>query len=260
MVKAVLFDLDGTLVDSEEKIKNDFVQAFAAFGEVFDKSIMRLGTARASFSADRLVELKRAKSLKEHGRDLTSDEISALRAQFIVLFERIFSDWTEAIKQKTVQLFPETIDVLEKLKKTGFKMLVVSRSTAEAARAKIVGLGLSSYFPKQYVVPIAQKRELRSRTKSFGYLEALSEEALAAGFASAANAAGTVSHLFIIGDRTEDMLAGEAIRRWAAKKPMYKNTKIVTILVNRTGASSSKYSDVAVKDLREALEVIERAA
>ncbi len=240
MVKAVLFDLDGTLIDSERKLLVDLNATFAQMGEIYDAYVYEDWV-------DVLMEKKRQRIIKEQQRDLTKEEEQEIRIQFWAAYEKNVMPWIKAIKQGIVTIYPETIEVLETLQNQGYKLLVVSRSAYEPTVQKINALGLNKYFPRQYVV------DVRAPTKTRGYLESLSQEALEAGFQVAALAARDVTHLFVVGDRPEDMFAGAALRRWAAKQSALQNMRVINIFVNRKMKFKSKHADVEVRDLREAL-------
>jgi len=239
-----LFDLDGTLINSEEKLKADLEHAFAKLGEVFDVSVFEDWSAV-------ILQKKRMRMINEQGRDITSDEEKQIvKNLWNAIFEnRTPQAWNEAIAKGTVTIFPEVINVLETLKNKGYKLLMLSRSEYQSTVVKAKMFGLDKYFPRQYITPI------QALSKTRGYLQAIAFETLAEAFEGAAVSARDATHLFIVGDRTEDMFAGEAVRRFFAKRKIH--AKVITVLVDRKGTMKPKHAQFVVNDLREALQAIE---
>ena len=245
VVKAVIFDMDGTLIDSEAKLTIDLAQVFTTIGVPFD-------AAELASSRDWEAYVVKMGCPKPCSKDAANEIIAKFWAAF-----KNRKTWAQSIKEGVVKQFPETAKVLSTLKEKGYKLLLVSRSGQKETQEKVDGFEFKSFFDGFVVVPTEKGRDLKFQTKSLGYLDALNKAGLAAAFQASTQASGA-NILYCVGDRPEDVFAGVAVRRWAARKDEFKNVKVVTILVDRKGRyPNEKRADIIVKNLTEAMGVIE---
>ena len=138
-------------------------------------------------------------------------------------------------------------------------MVLVSRSEEKETMEKINGFGFQKYFTKPYLVSPKKIIDTRSKTKTLGYIQAIDQEGLLAEFLTVMQNSGTpeqVARLFILGDREEDVWAGNALKRMASRDPTYTNSEIITILVNRQGTPQKTRANCIVRDLNEAYNII----
>lgn len=125
--KAVLFDLDGTIVDSVPLILKCYGEGLSRHGINVDKdellSLMGLPTWQV------VAELARSKE------SLVINEI----------IKDIFS-CSSNYWQNELKLYPDTVKVLSELKRRGFKLGVVTSSEQEHAEIMLNHFNISKYF------------------------------------------------------------------------------------------------------------------
>ncbi len=232
-LEAVIFDMDGTLINSADKLATDVKDA-----------LIRLGTN---------ISLEEAKFAKDWVSLAKSHGYS--EQDFWSSFNKR-DTWTESIRKGIATIFSETFQVLDSLQRENYRLVLVSRSEEKETMEKINGFGFNKYFKKPYLVAPKRLREKRSLTKTFGYLQAIDQEGLAAEFLAAVQTLEQPARLYVVGDREEDVWAGQALKRWIAKDPKYQKAEIITILVDRDGLNSKTRSDYVVRNLNQALDVI----
>lgn len=128
-IKAVIFDLDGTLVDSEplyfesdRKLLSKFPQI--PFDEEFKDKYVGIG------ARDMLTELKKIYGFPDEISDLLLEK------------NRLYME----LARKRTRLFPEMKILLEKLKDSGFKLAVASGSSLPVIREILDLAKISKYF------------------------------------------------------------------------------------------------------------------
>jgi 2-phosphoglycolate phosphatase len=127
-LKAVLFDLDGTLIDSEKDIAEaaNYTRVHYGLAPVSDSTI-------ATFVGNGvLVLLSKALETKDEARIQEAHEV------FKTHYREHCADHTK--------VFPGIIELLEAFKKRGIKMGVVSNKPQEFTDAILEKLGLTGYF------------------------------------------------------------------------------------------------------------------
>jgi HAD superfamily hydrolase (TIGR01549 family) len=120
--RAVLFDWDGTLVDSAAKSYRCYVQVFAAYGIEYDHD-----TFARTYSPDWY---------------RTYEDIGLPREAWSEADKR----WLECYETQPSQLLPGAREALERLAARGIVQGLVSSGDPGRVRREIVTLGLSSFF------------------------------------------------------------------------------------------------------------------
>jgi len=129
MIKAVLFDLDGVLVDSEVHSTKASDQVLADVGIYLTDDERKLVYGRRTID-----NYKR--HIKNRGLDLDPDELLSRKTQV----------YKKLIKGKLEPL-PGAIELVKKLKESKIKICVVSSSTLERVEASLNEVGLLWEFP-----------------------------------------------------------------------------------------------------------------
>ena len=128
----VIFDLDGTLIDSTPKLTADVVDAMKRCGiSITPKDVKGNWYALA-------------------------ENYGITKEQFDAELDKRMS-WQEALKRGIVKMFPETDDVLRYLQSRKVKMTLLSRSIPEYTNQKVKHFGLERYFDITRVTPVSAK-------------------------------------------------------------------------------------------------------
>ncbi|MEL9909347.1 MAG: HAD family hydrolase [Desulfurococcus sp.] len=126
-VRLILFDLDGTLVDSEDFIVWSFTEAARLTGLRVDPSIIR-----------ELIGYPLEYLLNEILGGVSGEKAR----EFIEVRRRlVWENWS-----KHVKLFPDVVPTLEYLSSKGYMLGVASSSIVERINAFLNHLGVSRYF------------------------------------------------------------------------------------------------------------------
>jgi putative hydrolase of the HAD superfamily len=135
MLKAVLFDLDGTLLDRDKSIE----QFIAAQYDRLDRELSHI--SKIDY-ANRFVELDC------HGHVWKDKVYQALVAEFRI--DEI--GWQELLYDYETQFqfhcvpFPFLVEMLNKLKEQGYLLGIISNGRGEFQMRAISGLGIQDYF------------------------------------------------------------------------------------------------------------------
>jgi HAD superfamily hydrolase (TIGR01549 family) len=121
-LRAVLFDWDGTLVDSAEKSFRCFVEVFASFGIAFD---------RARFQATYSPEWTR-----------TYDAVGLPRERW----EEADELWLSGYAREESSLVPGAMAALERFHESGLAQGIVTSGDATRVRRELEVLGVARFF------------------------------------------------------------------------------------------------------------------
>lgn len=124
MFKAILFDLNGVLIDSEELNKYVWKKVFENYNLKFDEKLY--------------TEIIDGRTTKEIAQDFVESERIL---EFIELKDRL---WYELFEKKGICVFDETVSYLEKLKSQGIKIAVITSS--RKVKYILKKLNLMQYF------------------------------------------------------------------------------------------------------------------
>lgn len=140
----VVFDLDNTLIDSNPKLTNDVVEAFARLG----KQITPEEVSGNWYDLAR----KYGFSNKQFDREFDKRET-----------------WEESLKAGKIQVFPDVYETLEYLKQRNARLALLSRSNRKYTDQKIDHFRLRPYFDHIKVV------DVKAPSKREGALELIAD-------------------------------------------------------------------------------------
>ncbi len=120
--KAVLFDWDGTLVDSAESTYRTYVRLFAGYGIPFDREIYARTYSPAWHNTFRQLGLAEERW----------DEADA--------------KWLEYFAEETTGLIADATDALERLSRSGLVCGIVTSGTRSRIERELVDLGVHHHF------------------------------------------------------------------------------------------------------------------
>ncbi len=128
MIKVICFDLDGTLVDSEEVILKSFDKVFEVYAPEY------------RFNNLKEYRVYLGPILKDTFSRFTSDEeeIKDMIALFITYYK--------SIEKPLIKLYPSVLETMEYLYNSGYKMSLVSNKLKTSTDQSLDTLGLRKYF------------------------------------------------------------------------------------------------------------------
>lgn len=177
-IKAVLFDLDGTLVDTME-----------AFHLMVNSLLKRFNKPERSFSENIRLVGKPSKTIvetivNETGLDVSLEEFSRI----------MFREWVYAYMPKYGKLYPDSLNVLRKLKERGYLLGVVSNTSSEELPHYLNSFKIGGFFNVTVSAGDAEKPKPSPEPvlKAVEMLNVRPEEAV------------------MVGDRPEDVESGKA--------------------------------------------------
>ena len=147
--KLLLFDMDGTIADTDEMVYRTFVDLYKRYGHGF----MRPREEIMYFSGPPIRE-----TLVKEFPDVNYDEI--LKA---------FTDISDPYYDQTVTIFPHEIEILEYLYNKGYKMGVVTNKATYKAHYVLKMLHLDKYFE----VVIGREDVVKGKPSGEGIINAM---------------------------------------------------------------------------------------
>ncbi|MCS7138667.1 MAG: HAD family hydrolase [Crenarchaeota archaeon] len=129
-VKAVLFDLDGTLVDTMEafhNMVNEILKKFNFPERSFDENVKLVGKPSKI-----IVET----IIKETGLSISSEEFS----------RTMFREWVYNYMPKYGKLYPDSLKVLRELKRRGYLLGVVSNTSKDELPHYLESFRIKEFF------------------------------------------------------------------------------------------------------------------
>jgi putative hydrolase of the HAD superfamily len=148
MVQAVLFDLDGTLLDRDTSIKQ-FVTA------QYDKLINHLSYIPRAAYINRFIELE----CRGHvWKDKVYQELVAEFEIKKLSWQTLLQDYETQFQGHCVP-FPFLVEVLSELKQQGYLLGIVSNGLGTFQTRAIEGLGIQDYFEVILISEIEQVRK-----------------------------------------------------------------------------------------------------
>ena len=147
--KCLLFDMDGTIADTDEMIRLSYEDMYARYGHGHKKSWDEV----MYFSGPPLRE-----TLVKEFPDVPLDELL-----------KVFAEISDPYYDSTVKIFPHEIETLEYLFKKGYKMGVVTNKATYKAQYVLEMLGIDKYFD----VLIGREDVVKGKPSGEGILTAM---------------------------------------------------------------------------------------
>jgi len=140
MIKAVLFDMDGTLIDTEKYYRRFWPLAMAEFGyHLTDEQVLSMRSLGRPFAPARLKAW--------FGEDL---DYYAIRARRTEMMEK-------QLEKDGISLKPGAVEILEELKRRGIPAAVATATPPERTEKYLNLTGIRPYFSK--IISATQVKE-----------------------------------------------------------------------------------------------------
>ena len=203
-----IFDLDGTLIDSKKKLRMDVYTALRRRG--FNVSYAETDMNWSMIAAKYGLTMK----------------------NFLDILDPRKS-WEDSIRDKEVKIFPETHEVLSKLRKRRIRLGLLTKSLEEYTNVKLDSFDLAKYFEQVVTVPM----EASYDPFAIELVKRLDPS--------------TINTAYFIGDREEEIYVEKAVRM------KFSNFNLETwgVCINREGKGLNNY--ITIFSLDEIFRVIE---
>ncbi|HEV2477654.1 MAG TPA: HAD family hydrolase [Candidatus Dormibacteraeota bacterium] len=128
MIRAIVFDFDGLILDTEEPIYRSWLEVYEAHGEdlPFERWVQTVGSTDTVFHPQHHLEEKLGRPLTQEVLDRRKDRRTAL-----ILANRVL---------------PGVVQRLDEAREMGLKLGIASSSTQEWVRGHLVRLGILDRF------------------------------------------------------------------------------------------------------------------
>ena len=131
MINTVIFDMDGTLIDTEKYYRVFWPKALAAFGfHMSDEQALSMRSLGRPFAPRRLKEM--------FGEELDYDAVRNLRKQLM----------EECLDREGIQLKTGVVELLQYLREKGIQAAIATATDLERTKKYLTRLGLLDYFDR----------------------------------------------------------------------------------------------------------------
>ncbi|HII71151.1 TPA: HAD family hydrolase [Candidatus Woesearchaeota archaeon] len=145
MTKGILYDLDGTLLDSYDRIVEGVLETFASFGKPVKREDCRPEVSWEWLCTKRDIDFQR----------------------FLQRYNELLMSAEEAIDREIIRPFPDTISTLEAMAEMGIKQAVITRKVREQEAGEMVDrFGLGRFLTGIYVTPASKQQYPDKRSEA----------------------------------------------------------------------------------------------
>jgi len=123
----IIFDVDGTLIDTYPHVRASYIHVFDTYLPEYKYTEVEL----KSFFGP---------TLPNTFRTITADE------ELVKKLVKAYIDYSKTIVRDYIKLFPNTIETLERLKESGYKLAVLSNKRTEVIKEQFKILAIDKYF------------------------------------------------------------------------------------------------------------------